>query len=544
MSRGIVMETGHKYVILLMPDGQFRKVPTGRKPQVGEEFSFTEQRRFAQPRKLYSFSAGAAAILLLLFVPFLLNHMNQGPQVVAYLTMDVNPSIELGITEDEHVEELRAINNDGVDVTKGLAYKGLTLEQVTEAIMDRISAGPYLNSGEGDVIITSVLVANPAVSEYENTVTTHMDAAVRKSLSKTDKGRNLKVEVTTLSAPKEIRDEAKQDGLSAGKLAFYLMAKKQGHKVSIEQLKTQSIHKTAKPWGGVKAVINDNNKPAPSVTKNGQEQGDTAKKPEEPTTAQPKQTWEQQKEQQREQLRELLKKEQEKREKKKDDRRGNHSGSDNNKSGSKDNKGQANLGIGKVISADTKKDDNKGSNKGNAKDNIKGNGKDDNKFINRGWNRGNHSSGGGIGAPTQNSPQKGNVIRKDDETRDNSHNDDDGKNDNKQNVDDRKNEDRSNDQKGGQGEVKNTSDGRHNGVLEDDKKQDDRKSNSTSKNNTRNNDRNSGKQNDKNSGKSSDQGKKTDNKNDKNDDRNQGKNFSNDKGNNEGKNGREQANHN
>ncbi|MBP3965706.1 anti-sigma factor domain-containing protein [Paenibacillus lignilyticus] len=542
MSRGIVMETGHKYVILLMPDGQFRKVPTGRKPQVGEEFSFTEQRRFAQPRKLYSFSAGAAAILLLLFVPFLLNHMNQGPQVVAYLTMDVNPSIELGITADEHVEELRAINNDGVDVTEGLAYKGLTLEQVTEAIMDRISAGPYLNSGEGDVIITSVLVANPAESEYENTVTTHMDAAVRKSLSKTDKGRKLKVEVTTLSAPKEIRDEAKQDGLSAGKLAFYLMAKKQGHKVTIEQLKTQSIHKTAKPWGGVKAVINDNNKPAPSVTKNGQEQGDTAQKPEEPTAAQTKQTWEQQKEQQREQLRELLKKEQEKRERKKDDRRGNHSGSDN-KSGSKDNKDHAD--IGKVISADTKKDNNKGDNKGNPKSNNKGSSKDDNKFIDRGWNRGNHSSGGGtgIGAPTQN-PQKGNVIRKDDKPGDDSRNDDDGKNDNKQNADDRKNEDRSNDQKGGQGEVKNTSDGRHNGVSEDDKKQDDRKNNSSSKNNTRNNDQSTGKQNDKNSVKSSDQGKKNENKNDRNDDRNQGKNSSNGKGSNEGKNGRGQGIHN
>ncbi|SDW44316.1 anti-sigma factor domain-containing protein [Paenibacillus sp. CF384] len=521
MSRGIVMETGQKYVILLMPDGQFRKVPTSRKPQIGEEFSFTEQRRFAQPRKLYSFSAGAAAILLLLFVPFLLNQLNKGPQVVAYLTMDVNPSIELGITEDEHVEELRAINSDGKDVTEGLTYKGLTLEQVTEAIMDRISAGPYLNSGEGDVIITSVLVANPAVSEYENTVTTHMDAAVRKSLSKTDKGRNLKVEVTKISAPEEIREEAKQDGLSAGKLAFYLMAKKQGHKVSIEQLKTQSIHKTAKPWGGVKAVINENNKPAPTVAKNDQEQGDTVRKTEQSTTTPAKQSWEQQ----REQLRELLKKEQEKRDKKNDDHRGNHSGSDN-KSGSNNNKGHANIGIGKVISAETKKDDNKGNNKNNNKSNYKGNGKEDNKIINKGWNHGNHFSGGGIkvGAPTQNPPQKGNVIQKDDKPKDHSRDDDQGKSDNKPNVDDRKNDDRSNDQRGGQGEVKNTSDGRHNGVSDDDKKQDDRKNNNKADNKADNKDN-----------------KNNNNKDNKHDnDRNQGKD-SNGRGNNEWKNGRGQG---
>lgn len=260
MSRGIVMETGSKHVIVLMPDGQFRKVRTALRPQIGEEFAFAEQRRLRRPRKLYSFSAGAAALLLLMFAPLWVQQMSKQSPVVAYLTIDVNPSIELGIDKEEHVVELRPINVDGADVAKGLKFKGLPLPEVTEAIMDRISAGPYLNSGEGDVVIASVAVGDRIQPATEVDLTEDMDAAVRSSLAKTEKGRQLKVEITKLSAPQEVRDEGKREGLSSGKMAFYLMAKKQGYRLSIEQLKHESIHNAAKSMGGVAAVMGEDAK--------------------------------------------------------------------------------------------------------------------------------------------------------------------------------------------------------------------------------------------------------------------------------------------
>ena len=101
--------------------------------------------------------------------------------------MDINPSIELGINKDEQVEELHAINKDGADVTANLAYKGLPVDQVAEAIMDRVDAGHYIKNGEGDVIITSVLVHEEPVPAYEMELKKHIDAAVRRALAKTDK---------------------------------------------------------------------------------------------------------------------------------------------------------------------------------------------------------------------------------------------------------------------------------------------------------------------------------------------------------------------
>lgn len=257
MSCGIVIENGKRHVIVMMPDGQFRKVPTNKQPQIGEEITFNERARLRRPRALYSTSIAAAAVLLLLCLPLFVKERPVDSEVVAYLTMDINPSIELGINKDERVEELNAINKDGAAVTANLTYKGLPVEQVAEAIMDRVDAGRYIKNGEGDVVITSVLVNEEPVPAYEKDLKKHIDAAVRRALAKMDKAANEHVEVTTLSAPKEVREEAKADGLSSGKMSFYLLAKSQGHQVTIEELKTHSIHQTAKAWGGVKSVIQD-----------------------------------------------------------------------------------------------------------------------------------------------------------------------------------------------------------------------------------------------------------------------------------------------
>lgn len=257
MSCGIVIENGKRHVIVMMPDGQFRKVPTNKQPKIGEEITFSERARLRRPRALYSIGVAAAAVMLLLFIPFLVKEKPADSQVVAYLTMDINPSIELGVNKDEQVEELHAINKDGEAVTANLTYKGLPVEQVAEAIMDRVNAGRYIKNGEGDIVITSVLVAEDQVPAYEKDLQVHVDAAVRKALAKTDNAENQHVKVTTLSVPKEVWEAAKAAGISSGKMSFYLLAKSQGHHITIDELKTHSIHQLAEAWGGVQTVIHD-----------------------------------------------------------------------------------------------------------------------------------------------------------------------------------------------------------------------------------------------------------------------------------------------
>ncbi|MFC0329496.1 anti-sigma factor domain-containing protein [Paenibacillus sepulcri] len=267
MNRGIIMEVGKRHLIVLTPDGSFYRVPFKPDASIGEEITFPASARRNRPRSIYRLSALAVALTLLLLIPLLLIPFKEHSAVAAYLTMDINPSLELGIDESERVIELRALNQAGAAVITDLPFRDLPLEQVTESIMERIQARPYFANHEGNIVITSIMMRQDDDVFYESLLTQHMDEAVQKALAESSLPSEAHVEVTTLSAPKEVRDEANEQGISTGKMAVYLLAKSQGHEVTVEELKKHSISHTTEDWGGVKAVVGDTEKVQPDQNK-------------------------------------------------------------------------------------------------------------------------------------------------------------------------------------------------------------------------------------------------------------------------------------
>ncbi|MFC4103287.1 anti-sigma-I factor RsgI family protein [Paenibacillus xanthanilyticus] len=266
MNRAVVMEIRSNVAVVMTPDGEFRKVKASEGVQVGDEIRLDEaalpltRKRAWGGKSRYGMATAAAAIMLLLLTPWLVKVASPQPAVAAYLTMDINPSVELGIDGKERVMELHPLNPDGAKLIEGLEYEGQPAETVAAAITDRARDAHYFDSEEGDVFITSVLVKGNEA--YEDALTEHVQAAVKETLAvkKETAPAADAVKVSTLSVPAEVREEAKQSGVSSGKMAFYLLAKNEGHEVDLEALKHQSIHNTAKALGGVEKVIKPNEK--------------------------------------------------------------------------------------------------------------------------------------------------------------------------------------------------------------------------------------------------------------------------------------------
>ncbi|GGD48324.1 anti-sigma factor domain-containing protein [Paenibacillus nasutitermitis] len=263
MNRGIVMEISKRHLVVLTAEGSFYRLPVKPDASIGEEILFPADARRGIPRRLLRLTTLAAVVLLLLFVPFLVLPFKEQSAVAAYLTMDINPSLELGINKNEHVVQLRALNQTGISLIKDLAFHDLPLEQVTRSIMERVQNQHYLPTDGGEIVITSIMMRQVDDVSYERQLSQQMDTAIKKVLEETAAASANHVEVTTLAAPKELRDEANEQGISAGKMAVYLLAKSQGHEVSVEELKTHSIPHTTKNWGGVKAVVDGKDKVSP-----------------------------------------------------------------------------------------------------------------------------------------------------------------------------------------------------------------------------------------------------------------------------------------
>lgn len=256
MKSGVVMSIHKHHAIVVTADGQFLRAPIQGKPQIGEEITFEEEQR-----KVYSFKTpywyvGAAAIVLILFLPILLFVQQADHSVVAYLSMDINPSIEIGVDDKEKVRELRALNDDGEQIIKDLKFKGVNVESIVGTILERAKVSHYLDTPNKDIFITSIMMGNSTGLnlDYESILAGKVDQTLRNLLDQLD-GEAASAQVTTMAVPNEVREEADVNGISSGKMVVYLMAKDEGYEINLEQLKGQSIDKATDSIGGVKTIV-------------------------------------------------------------------------------------------------------------------------------------------------------------------------------------------------------------------------------------------------------------------------------------------------
>ncbi|MBD2844216.1 hypothetical protein IDH44_03365 [Paenibacillus sp. IB182496] len=246
MKRGIVMETAVDHVIVLTSEGQFRRVNGRFAVSVGEELELSSALRRG-PRRLRWAAALVAAVVLLAMLP---RWLMPAQEVALYLTLDVNPSVELGIDQQGRVRELKAWNTDGDAVIAGLHYRAAPLERVLGEVMQRIRERSELPPGTVDLLLTSV----PAAGVTDRLEQALLEQAKRSvSTAWTASGQSLRVAV--LRAPPEVRAEASRLALTPGKLSVYLLAASEGLELELETLRDASLGAAAEAGGGVQRLL-------------------------------------------------------------------------------------------------------------------------------------------------------------------------------------------------------------------------------------------------------------------------------------------------
>lgn len=256
MNRGTIMALDNKTAVVLTPGGEFIKVRKLPGYEIGAEITFQVRRNAAKLRRLLQGGVGAAVLLAFFFGFWFM----QPPSVVAYVSMDVNPSVEIGLDEEMNVRKLRAVNPDAEAIIAEVKFKGEDLETVMQALAARMVAAQLLTTEGSEIVIASVPVKSVA-ADWELKVTEKMRAVLSEAAKPQNDGQSIvEIEVTTISVPLEIRKLANEQGVSSGKMAFWLAAESQGHAVPIDTLKEQSLKKIAEEWGGVDEVLGDDAK--------------------------------------------------------------------------------------------------------------------------------------------------------------------------------------------------------------------------------------------------------------------------------------------
>lgn len=215
MKTGIIMEINERFLTLLTPEGEFlRARKQDRAYAIGQEIAFfpieLKDGKLSRPLLIFRLSRGkglmAAAFALMLaivsFLPFL-----QNDEVYAYMSIDVNPSIELGVNQEYQVVELIPYNEEGKLIIQNIKnWKKNSIHEVADKILLQIKKQGYLKENN-EIVIAAVYTEQ--IKEADEHIQKEL-ADIKQAAQKEQ------LEVTLLEASEEEREAAIEKGLSAG----------------------------------------------------------------------------------------------------------------------------------------------------------------------------------------------------------------------------------------------------------------------------------------------------------------------------------------
>ncbi|WP_375005273.1 anti-sigma factor domain-containing protein [Bacillus velezensis] len=214
MRRGIIVEKNKKFVTLLTPDGQFLKTKNDHRTcEIGEEITFEGETRMGRrasffdflklrPFKLGVFTMTAIILFILILLPVFSDN-----KAYAYMTLDINPSIEMALNSKYEVIELIPLNHDAKQVISDIGdWKSSDFKEVISNIITDCSKHGYVKESK-EILISTV---------YENTDDNTYKKGVKKQLADMTEKYKGTYQVQSLESDMETREKAKQEGMSTG----------------------------------------------------------------------------------------------------------------------------------------------------------------------------------------------------------------------------------------------------------------------------------------------------------------------------------------
>lgn len=216
MRKGIVMEIDDPYLTLLTQEGEFlRARKMDRLYSVGEEIDFFPVTDFKEGKKLISFKNFFRLRTVLMSIAVLLICLGsiipvyQSNKAYAYMSIDADTSIEMGLNKNMQVVELKGFNKEADNIISQLEdWKKKDAAELTSLILGVLKDEGYIVK-EQPVIISTV-----KTNQLKDEAAAKLQKNIEKIKQKVDK--NL-VEVNMYTTTKAELEKALDSGVPVGK---------------------------------------------------------------------------------------------------------------------------------------------------------------------------------------------------------------------------------------------------------------------------------------------------------------------------------------
>src|SRR3954451_10914450 len=157
------MEINERFLTILTPEGEFLRTQRLNQPyQIGQEIEFFSVEQEERKKSFFISTVSTfkgrmvlttALAVMLVFISIIPFYQNN--QVYAYMSIDINPSIELGVNKNYEVVEIIPYNEDGKKIVNQLGgWKKKDVHDVAREIVHEIKTQGYVKNNHEVVIAT------------------------------------------------------------------------------------------------------------------------------------------------------------------------------------------------------------------------------------------------------------------------------------------------------------------------------------------------------------------------------------------------------
>gem|GEM_PF-1663052 len=230
--KGIVLALEAKSMIVLTDEGQFIKLPAPSAPVFpGQKIELPRRQGVSPALKILI----AACLVLIFFTAAGGYNYVQDTKAVAYLSVDINPSLELGLNRKGLVVEVLSFNPEAAEIVQNLNLKGMAVGDAVAAVVRQADQNGYLQKpGEQAVVL--------AISGEETMVGSWLETARNQAQKEVSlRNEDTTVRIVGLEAPQAARIDAQKQGVSVGKYLLVLEALDKAGKIAQTDLAKQNI---------------------------------------------------------------------------------------------------------------------------------------------------------------------------------------------------------------------------------------------------------------------------------------------------------------
>ena len=153
---------------------------------------------------------------------------------VAYVSMDINPSVELGVNAFDKVVSVEAYNEDGEKILEGTDLVNSDIDDAVSTVISNAISEGYINEdGSSAIEITT--------STDKENVATELDESLKEVADETLNENNVEAEVETENVALARRDEARKLGITPGKLNLIQKLQELDSTINVEDYKDSSV---------------------------------------------------------------------------------------------------------------------------------------------------------------------------------------------------------------------------------------------------------------------------------------------------------------